>query len=491
MSTGSAASIGGDARHWDILSEPPVSRFLNVIRHELETVVAPDLRSERGRSVVAMMQSVLDHLIVRLDGLEPLRSSLDQASAAALQALQAILEATAPTMPLRDLPAGNALENTIAELMRRLPDLPESSRRAAWEVVRSVTTSERALHDAVERQEQAVTAATAALAPPALVPAELQVYLNARAPAGSAIEVDSITTPLGGYSKDTFIVSLRGAGRPADGIVIRCDVPNGPLEGSVRGEFAVIEAMFEAGVPVAEPLWLEADSAAMGRPFIVVRQVPGEQLLDMKLDVVGKGAVDCVRQLARVLAQIHRVDPKTAGLGDAELSQPASAPILRLLDQFEAQWHRRRMGPSSTIAAGLAWMRNNIPGTLPSPRIVHGDATLRNMLFADGRVTAMLDWETWHLGDPGEDLAYCRSEVERFMPWDEFVAEYSAGGGVRPSPESERYWGMWMYLRGAITSVTMMDRLMLQPPADIRPAFGGPHFTRFCIRKVADYLQTV
>jgi aminoglycoside phosphotransferase (APT) family kinase protein len=303
--------------------------------------------------------------------------------------------------------------------------------------------------------------------------------------------VVAIETLLGGYSKDTFIVKLQGHGRPADEIVIRRDIPHGPLEGSVTSEFAVLKAMFDAGVPVAEPLWVESDCAALDQPFIVVKRMPGKQLVDVKLDVTGEGTAQCTRQLARVLAKIHRVDPRRAGIGAADAQLSVQSHILRLLDQFEEQWRRRRLGPSAVVAAGLAWMRCNIPDNLPRPTIVHGDPTVRNMLFADGQVTAMLDWETWHLGDPGEDLAYSRIDVERFMPWPEFIAEYHAHGGAPFSRESERFWGMWVYLRGAITSISMMDRLTMDPPADIRPAFGGPYFTRFCIRKVAEYLQSL
>lgn len=458
----------------DVLSEPSVGSFLRVLRRELSLTLAPDLQSERSRDVAGLMQLVLDHMIARQEILPELEAAFAGTQYEARTALSAGS-------------AGLLSDGDVAQLVRQASLVDNSTARTA---LHRVLAAERELHDALERREREVAASTTVCSEqPALESARLQTYLRQRF--GSDVEVTDIRTPMGGYSKDTFIVSLRGANRPADGIVIRCDLPGGPLETTATSELAVLQAMHAAGVPVAEPLWAETNAAAVGRPFIAVRQASGKQPMSMKLDFTGDDAPGFARQLAAVLARVHQVDPRGVGVDTAILAMPTTEHVIALLDQFEEQWRRRRQGPSPTIAAGLEWMRHNIPRELPSVRVVHGDATLRNMLFDGGQVTALLDWETWHLGDPGEDLAYCRDEVQRFMPWDEFLSAYYAAGGPHFSEESQRYWGMWLYLRGAITSVSQMDRLLDEPPPDIRPAFGGPHFTRYCVRRVADYLLAV
>lgn len=458
----------------DPLSEPPSPRVLRVLRRELALSIAPQLQTDRSRGVADLMQKVLDHLIARQENYPELLchfedAAQDAASGSGMTAAEVLSE------------------SELAELVRRLSADTDAT-APLRSALHRLLSAERELHDALERHEQAV--ATTSLAadeqPTALEAAPLQAYLRRRF--AGELDVVDIKTPMGGYSKDTFIVTLHGTARPADGIVIRCDLPGGPLETTAVSEFGVLKAMHMAGVPVAEPLWAEADGHALGRPFIAVRQVAGKQPMGMTLEFTGEDAPAFARQLARVLAQVHQVDPRAAGLDEGALSRSTAAHIVDLLDQYEEQWRRRRLGPSPTMTAGLQWMRHNIPCDLPAPRIVHGDATLRNMLFEHGRATALLDWETWHLGDPGEDLAYCRDEVERFLPWQDFLAEYRDAGGTPPSAEVQRYWGMWMYLRGAVTSVSQMDRLLDDPPPDIRPAFGGPHFTRYCVRKVAEYL---
>src|SRR4051812_1576975 len=59
-------------------------------------------------------------------------------------------------------------------------------------------------------------------------------------------------------------------------LVLRTDAATG-VEASLGRleEFAVQTAAFAAGVTVAEPLWVCADPERLGRPFFIMRRVPG------------------------------------------------------------------------------------------------------------------------------------------------------------------------------------------------------------------------
>lgn len=80
----------------------------------------------------------------------------------------------------------------------------------------------------------------------------------------------------------------------------------------------------------------------------------------------------------------------------------------------------------------FAWLRENIPAAPPRASLIHGDAALSNFLIEDGRVTAILDWELAHIGDPAEELAYLRPSIEPILPWQEFLDHYERAGG-RPA----------------------------------------------------------
>jgi aminoglycoside phosphotransferase (APT) family kinase protein len=416
------------------LGEPDSAAYLRILRHHLPRALGPELGSAHARGSLDMALALLDHLIVR-DG------TLAEAVAERNRGV-----------------AGRDLVLSELQFLRRLAE------------------AEAAVADTVAPAETgSVTAA------------RIEAWLRPRASGGLPVSVVEMGSPLGGYSKDVFVVRLAGAGRPADAIVIRRDLPKGPLEGSVVEEAAVLRAMHRAGIPVAEPLWVEPDPRHFGGAALILRFAEGAPPTDIRAHV-GPDAVDSqLRQLARILARIHGVDPQAAGIDRATSDRPLAKHILELLDRFDAQWQRRRAAPNPVIAAGLAWMRANLPGDDPAPVIVHGDCSLRNLLFADGRATAMLDWETWHLGDPAEDLAYCRDEVEAAMPWPEFLAEYRAAGGPAVSEARLRFWSLWKYLRGAITSVSMLNAVS-DRSADLRTAFGGVFFTRHCLTRTAELL---
>ena len=66
---------------------------------------------------------------------------------------------------------------------------------------------------------------------------------------------------------------------------------------------------------------------------------------------------------------------------------------------------RWAMRPYPLADYGIRWLKAHQPEA-PCVTIVHGDYRTGNFLEVGGRITAILDWELVHLGDPHEDLAW-------------------------------------------------------------------------------------
>lgn len=452
------------------LGEPGTSDYLTALRQQMAATLGEELHSERARGLLDMTLSVFDHLIAR--------DHLDRALTHRHSAHQQALTALCGGAPDPNQSLETALEQLFAG----------AAPAARCQPLQQLVAAELDFLQAMAANEAAVasrqTDHPGATKP---TPAAIEAYLQRRARDGQPLTLERIGSPLGGYSKDVFVVHLSGPGRPADTIVIRRDLCGGPLESSVENEFGLLQAMHEAGVPVAEPLWMETDASQLGGKLLVLRFVEGQTLTDFRANLQAGDMRPHILQFARILAQVHQVPVTAAGVDPHTANLPLNQLVLTLLDAFRDQWRRRRQAPNPIITAGLEWMRNNLPDDTAAPVIVHGDYSLRNLMFANGEATALLDWETWHAGDPAEDLAYCREEVESVMPWAEFMAEYRAAGGPAVSAGRLHYWQYWKYLRGAITSVSMMNAVKDQN-ADIRTAFGGIFFTRFCLTKTAEHL---
>ena len=127
------------------------------------------------------------------------------------------------------------------------------------------------------------------------------------------------------------------------------------------------------------------------------------------------------------LAKLHRVDATNPAL--AKLGEPNDPPSRRVCDQI-AEWRRINLaaGADPIYQLALAWLAENVPEDRGSSVVLHGDAGPGNFLFEGDRVTALVDWELTHLGDPMEDLAqiWVRSLIQPFIPQRDVFAAYEA-----------------------------------------------------------------
>jgi aminoglycoside phosphotransferase (APT) family kinase protein len=108
------------------------------------------------------------------------------------------------------------------------------------------------------------------------------------------------------------------------------------------------------------------------------------------------------------------------------------------------------------------------------PGLVHIDYWPGNILWDQGRITAVIDWEEAAYGDPGIDVAYCRMEMLLSGTGEvagEFLKAYEAEMGRRVAN-----LGFWELAAAA--------RPMFSPEGQISETPGRERFRQF----VADAL---
>ena len=177
-------------------------------------------------------------------------------------------------------------------------------------------------------------------------------------------------------------------------------------------EFHCIEAAHRAGVKVAEPIAASGDPALLGRPFAIQALVGGNAqgrriVRDPALAEFGDGLA---RAIGIELARIHSVRP-TAGVLPF-LPVPVVNPSRREVAQMRKSLDGASE-PRPALELILAWLDRNAPE--PSTiALVHGDFRTGNYMVDKGRLTAVLDWEFCHWGDPREDLGWFIARCWRF-----------------------------------------------------------------------------
>ena len=219
----------------------------------------------------------------------------------------------------------------------------------------------------------------------------------------------------GGASKEAWAVDAGGeqllVRRAAVGVIHRHTL-------SLRDEFAVIEAAYEAGVKVPRPVLYIEDLD--GREAFVMERIPGETI-GRRIVRMEPVPPSLPLELAEQLAKIHAIPPERVPfLHHAHLE--------RLVDELDEVGE-----PHPAIELGLWWLRENRPPPR-EPVVVHGDFRIGNVAVDGNGLVGVLDWEFAHLDDPARDLAFGLVRAWRFG-----VDDKRLGGIGEVEPFLERY----------------------------------------------------
>ncbi|MCX7360433.1 MAG: phosphotransferase [Alphaproteobacteria bacterium] len=208
----------------------------------------------------------------------------------------------------------------------------------------------------------------------------------------------------GGQSNPTFHLT-DGGGRM---YVLRKKPPGKllPSAHQVDREYRVIKALSDhSDVPVPRPYALCQDDSVIGTAFYLMEFLPGRIITDPEMTGVAPGdRAKVFDSMNDVLARIHNVDYRAAGLG--EFGREGQY-IPRQIARWSSQYDLARTDDIPAMESLKAWLPANIPPG-DETRINHGDYRLGNTILhpTEPRIVAVLDWELSTLGHPLADLGY-------------------------------------------------------------------------------------
>lgn len=194
----------------------------------------------------------------------------------------------------------------------------------------------------------------------------------------------------------------------------------------------------------------------IGAQFTIARQLDGESIARKILrdDEFTTARERFVDDCARELAAIHALDPA-----------PVAASLPTVDDPVAAQRATYEMvgDPHPVFDLAFRWLAENRPPPRPA-RIVHGDFRMGNFLVGPDGITAVLDWELAHLGDPVEDLGWLVARAWRFRgpgevggigTREQLLAAYVAAGGFEISMAELKWWEVLASLRWGVITMFM------------------------------------
>jgi aminoglycoside phosphotransferase (APT) family kinase protein len=483
------------------------SAVLRAIRADLELVVAPSVGTEQARMALQLAGEMLAFLELADGPLAPLAQHtdaqlqplLDRADALMLRsATDADMLAPQPATA-SELHDNDGFSATQAALAARLStllaqELPATIRAEVTQLARDAVNAENTM---LLTEHAELSAALADHDDPVaavecdITPARLREFVAARLAPLDPGEIELIERVPGGYSKDTWRLRFSRGLSGHKALILRRDLPFGPGENSVTEEHALLDFLADAGLEIPRPLWVEPDDSFLGKPFLLFPQLPGKAVFgDWHAGPEERHAV--VLEIARLMARLHALDPFSSGVVDPALAARAPQEIVRdYIRHWRDKWVRRRSHPSLILETAFDWLIRNAPASLPHARFVHSDISFRNTLIENGRLSALLDWEFWHLGDPMEDLSYFRLVAEPYVAWDVFMDAYQQAGGAPYDPERAAFYEVWRSVRNGTTTTTAWWGFLNGAYPATKAAYQGMSLYRLFLRDVALQLGRV
>ena len=218
---------------------------------------------------------------------------------------------------------------------------------------------------------------------------------------GESATITSIDFERAGGTRDTVI--LRQAGE--------ANLATDP--DTVANEARVLDALNGTGLPVPRALDVDSSRGLLPKPFLVVT------FLDGAPDYDPPDREAAALQMAGFLAGLHAVDAGRADL------------------------------------AGVSRRHGLLDASRPPPArnpkaLLHGDLWPGNVLWRDGRLSGVVDWEDAGIGDPLADLAIARVDMSRAFgreAMEAFTARYAGRTGFDLS--ALPFWDLRAVLRQA------------------------------------------
>ncbi len=241
-------------------------------------------------------------------------------------------------------------------------------------------------------------------------------------PDAEGVDIADFAPIPGGFSRETFRfdATVRSAsGTETLPMILRKDPPDAVaiLQTSRLVEHELIEAIrANTSVPVARSYGAEMDPSVFGEAAMIIERAPGNGLTS---DLFNGGrdedqVDDVCGHLCEALVALHQADIATIDPNES-LSDPRNvgvdvsswdAYMDSTLEYYISAYDEVSYDPAVMVLLdSFLTLRRTKPRPLPLVP-VHGDFNPANFLYADGKVTALIDWENSRVGDPREDLGW-------------------------------------------------------------------------------------
>ena len=293
--------------------------------------------------------------------------------------------------------------------------------------------------------------------------AQIAAYLAHRLPEATHIAVTDLVRIPGGASQEMFRFAAGwndGGAQVQRKLILRREPAAGLVDAERDLEYKVYRALAGSGLPLPTAHWLEMEGTWLERPFFIMDMAPGKPGHFYMPGDPYEGHGDRVaRQFWHHLGTLAALDHRALGLQSLRNGEASGGFWSHELDYWQGKLDENELVAEPVVRGALRHLRRNPPPEAAKAAVVHGDYRPGNFLFTpdDGQISAILDWEMAHIGDPLEDIAWAIDPMwpmTRHLPLEQGLAIWSEASGLSVDPEALDWWRLFTALKASVLWLT-------------------------------------
>lgn len=264
---------------------------------------------------------------------------------------------------------------------------------------------------------------------------------------GTPVTVCNVEKIFGGASRETYKLTLEVVGETR-GVILRRDPPSSLIDTERHLEYGAYDRIYPTDIPVPEPLFLENNTDFLEQPFSIMAAVENPMsdvalLSEEQKKIVGE-------QKYNLLGRLAAKDPFALKFDEIMTVPDAVSTAAVQLTYWQGVINDDEIHPQPIAQAAIRWLAANLPPPAQKISIVHGDYRTGNFLFNEhAEITAILDWEMCHLGDPLEDLAWSLDPLwsgedlelaGKLIPHGQAIQTWCEASGLSCDEEAFKWW---------------------------------------------------
>lgn len=269
--------------------------------------------------------------------------------------------------------------------------------------------------------------------------------------------------------------------------ILLSQAPGRHVDSDPGAEFAVLKSLEGHGICAPGVIAVDKAGNITGAPSIIMKMIEGDA---DPIKFLKNSSVETCRaltaDLARKAADLHAFDWRGAGLSAVD------NPPYQQITEWENIFLENRQEPLPVFCYLFDWLKNNVPEPARLS-LVHGDLRVGNFLYLDEQITAILDWEMAHIGDPAEDIAWIYRDLwspARYLSLDTFLETYTERHGIDPGYKNIVFYRAFGEIKHAIISLTASAAVMNGESNNLRHADRAsmaPRCVERCLAFVRSY----